>query len=115
MSATTTATRWVTVCPVTAIVPDTGVCALVEGDQVAVFRLRDGTVWATSNVDPFSGASVLSRGIVGDRGGVPVVASPVYKQCFDLRTGACLDDDSVRLATFPVRVRAGVVQVRAGS
>ena len=64
-----------------------------------------------SNYDPFSEAFVLSRGIVGSRGDVPKVASPVYKQSFDLRTGVCLEDPSVTVATFPVRVVDGRVTV----
>jgi NAD(P)H-dependent nitrite reductase small subunit len=69
-------------------------------------------VYAVDNRDPFSGAHVLSRGIVGDKAGVPKVASPVYKQSFDLRTGRCLDDDTVVIAAYPVRVdRGGWVEV----
>ncbi|HUF33760.1 MAG TPA: nitrite reductase small subunit NirD [Acidimicrobiales bacterium] len=114
MSAgTEVTTTWVAVCPAEQIVPETGVCALVEGEQVAVFRLADGSVWALGNLDPFSGASVMARGIVGDRAGVPVVASPVYKQCFDLRTGACLDDPSVALPAHRTEVVEGVVLVAA--
>ncbi len=64
-----------------------------------MFRARPtAQLHAVDNVDPFSGASVLSRGIVGDAGGVPTVASPVYKQRFDLRTGRCLDDPSTARA-----------------
>ena len=64
-----------------------------------------------SNHDPFSGAMVLSRGIVGSRGDRPTVASPVYKQVFDLATGQCLDDPAVRLPVHLVRVRDGLVEV----
>ena len=78
---------------------------------MAVFRTHSGEVFALSNVDPFSDASVLSRGIVGSRGDVPVVSSPMYKQAFDLRTGACLDDDTVRVASYDVAVADGVVHV----
>jgi len=106
-------TDWVEACPYEAIYPDTGVCALVGDRQVAVFRLADGTLHALSNHDPFSGANVLSRGIVGDRGGEPKVASPVYKQTFNLRTGVCYEDGSVRLDVFRVRRRSGVVEVFA--
>jgi nitrite reductase (NADH) small subunit len=102
---------WVGVCPVTTILPDTGVCALVGDTQVAVFRLADGDLHAVSNHDPFSHAAVLSRGILGDRRGRPKVASPVYKQSFDLRTGVCLDDDSVRIPVYRIRVADGTVQV----
>ena len=104
-------TDWVRICDYDAIYPDTGVCALVDGRQVAVFRLFDGTLHAVSNYDPFSQANVLSRGIVGDRGGEPKIASPIYKQNFNLRTGVCYDDPSVRLDVYRVRRRSGMVEV----
>jgi nitrite reductase (NADH) small subunit len=109
-----TSDRWVAVCPLSAILPNTGVCALLGRRQIAVVRVGAGAeVYALSNFDPFSKAFVLSRGIVGDRGGTPKIASPVYKQSFDLRTGQCLDDPAVRVPTFPVRVRGGAVEVLA--
>lgn len=104
---------WVAVCPYEAIYPDTGVCALVDGRQVAVFRLSDGHLHAVSNHDPFSGANVLSRGIVGDRDGDSKVASPIYKQTFNLRTGTCYEDPTVRLDVYRVRRRSGMVEVSA--
>lgn len=106
-------TEWVDVCPYEEIYPDTGVCALIDGHQVAVIRLGDGTLYAISNFDPFSRANVLSRGIVGDKGGKPKIASPVYKQNFDLRTGQSYDDASVRLPVYAVRRRNGRVEVYA--
>ena len=108
---------WIDVCAFDSLVPDRGVCALVGDYQVAVFRLSptgdapDGGLYAVSNYDPFSEAFVLSRGVVGSRGDVPKVASPIFKQSFDLLTGACLDDDTVSIPTFEVRVVEGVVQV----
>jgi nitrite reductase (NADH) small subunit len=99
------------VCPVDAIPVERGVAALVHGVAVAVFRTYEGDLFALSNVDPFSGASVLSRGIVGSRGEAPVVSSPMYKQAFDLRTGACLDDDSVAVPAYDVTVVHGIVLV----
>ena len=99
------------VCAAETIPLEGGVAALVAGEAVAVFRAHDGSVFALSNVDPFSGASVLSRGIVGSRGDVPVVSSPMYKQAFDLRTGACLDDAAVQVASYDVTVIEGVVHV----
>ena len=102
---------WTEVCPVDAIPLEGGVAALVEGVAVAVFRTHDGSVFAIGNVDPFSGASVLSRGIVGSRGDAPVVSSPMYKQAFDLRTGRCLDDDSVSVEAYDVAVEDGRVHV----
>jgi nitrite reductase (NADH) small subunit len=106
------AVTWVDVCAVDELVPDRGECALVGEHQVAVFRVSpDGELYALSNFDPFSRAHVLSRGVVGSKGDVPKVASPMYKQTFDLRTGQCLDDPSTSVPTFPVRVVDGRVQV----
>jgi nitrite reductase (NADH) small subunit len=102
---------WTDVCALDDIVPQTGVCALLGRKQVAVFRVGAEDLFALSNFDPFSKAFVLSRGIVGDRGGTPKVASPVFKQNFDLRSGQCLDDPSVSVKTYPVRLRAGRVEV----
>jgi nitrite reductase (NADH) small subunit len=103
--------RWCDVCPAGRLLPGRGVAALFGDVQVAVFRTADGDVHALGNVDPFSGAAVLSRGIVGDRGGVPTVASPVYKQAFSLIDGRCLDDPAVAVAAYPSRVTDGTVQV----
>ena len=100
------------VCHVDRIDVEGGVAALVDGEAVAVFRTHDGGVFALANHDPFSRASVLARGIVGSRNGTPYVASPIGKQGFDLRTGECLDQPGVRVATYDVHVRAdGVVCV----
>ncbi|MBO0693113.1 MAG: nitrite reductase small subunit NirD [Acidimicrobiaceae bacterium] len=103
---------WIPVCHLQGLTPDRGVAALVGGEAVAVFRLSTGELYALANVDPFSGASVLSRGIVGDAAGVPTVASPMYKQRFDLRTGACLEEPSRAVAVYEVREVGGVVSVR---
>jgi nitrite reductase (NADH) small subunit len=103
--------RWETVCRYDRLQPERGVVALLGEHQVALFRTHDGAVHAVGNVDPFSGAAVLSRGIVGDRGGVPTVASPVYKQVFSLLDGRCLDDASSAVPSYPVRVVGEWVQV----
>lgn len=103
--------EWQDVCAVDDVLPGTGAAALVEGQQIAVVRTRDGRFAALSNFDPFSNAFVIARGIVGDRAGVPKIASPIYKQSFSLLTGECLDDPSVRLAVYPIRVSGGRVQV----
>ena len=104
---------WFQVCPANALAPDSGAAVLLpDRDQIAVFRTYRGDLYALDNVDPFCRAAVLARGIVGDRRGVPVIVSPMYKQAFDLRTGRCLDDPEVVLRTYQVRVRDGVVAVR---
>jgi nitrite reductase (NADH) small subunit len=99
------------VCALEDILPASGVCALIDGQQVAVVRTRGEDVYAIGNFDPFSKAFVLSRGIVGDRAGVPKIASPIFKQSFDLRTGRCLDDPRVQVPAYEVRVERGRVFV----
>jgi len=108
----TPTTSWVDVCAFEALQPDRGVCALVGNVAVAIFRCwPDDELYALANVDPFSGASVLSRGIVGSIGDTPVVASPIFKNRFDLRTGEALDDPSTRVPVYNVHVQHGRVLV----
>jgi nitrite reductase (NADH) small subunit len=102
---------WTSVCAVDALAADRGAAALVDGHQVAIFRLATGEIYAVDHRDPFSGANVMARGLVGTRGDIPTVASPIYKQVFDLQTGKCLDDDSVALRSWPVRVVDGMIEV----
>lgn len=99
------------VCKLSDLEVERGATALVHGQAVAIFRTYDDSVYALGNYDPFARASVLARGIVGTRGDVPFVASPMHKQAFDLRTGLCLDDPAVSVPTYDVRVVDGVVQV----
>lgn len=106
-------TDMIAVCAAERLIPGVGVAALVEGHQVAIFRLRDGSLHAVGNHDPFSGANVISRGLVGSLQGRQVVASPVYKQHFDLSTGICLEDDAVKLPVYAVSERDGQVLVSA--
>ncbi|WP_129666979.1 nitrite reductase small subunit NirD [Phytoactinopolyspora endophytica] len=103
--------EWVDVCAYDALLPERGAAALVEGVQLALIRTFDGDVYAISNRDPFSGAYVLSRGIVGSRGDAPTVASPMHKEVFDLRTGVCLDDPEATVEVYEARVRGGRVEV----
>ena len=99
------------VCRLDDILPDTGVCALVAGEQVALFRIGE-KVFAIGNRDPFSGASVLARGIVGDLKGELVVASPVYKQHFSLVTGRCIEDDTVSVPVYRASVQGEDVLIQ---
>jgi len=84
---------------------------LPGGRQVALYRLSDDALYAVGNLDPYNGAAVMSRGLTGDRGGEPTVASPLLKQVFSLRNGRSLDDEEVSLPTYAVRVSNGMVQV----
>ncbi|MEL7312405.1 MAG: nitrite reductase small subunit NirD [Pseudomonadota bacterium] len=103
---------WRSVCRLDDIVENTGVAVLTEVGVIALFRLSGARLFAIDNCDPFSETSILSRGIVGDVDGEPVVASPIYKQQFRLRDGQCVEDDSVRLRTFDVSVEDGSVLIR---
>ncbi len=113
--------QWLTVCSVNDLQEYSGVCALVDGQQVAIFYIPDtgntnpdlnsGRVYAIGNYDPFGKANVLSRGIIGDLKGQTVVASPLYKQHFNLQTGVCLEDESVSVPVYACRIDEGKVQV----
>ena len=104
-------TRWVDICCITELRPERGRAVLVEGAQVAVFRTIDNELFAVGNRCPTSGADVMAHGRVGTRRDRPAVASPVNHQVFDLRTGACLDDGTVRLPTYRVRLVGDRVEV----
>ncbi|KWX69016.1 nitrite reductase small subunit NirD [Mycobacterium sp. NAZ190054] len=104
---------WTTACRYDFLIPNRGVGVLLpDGAQAALFRLDDGSLRAVGNIDPFSGAAVMSRGIVGDRGGRPTVQSPIKKQAFALDDGSCLDDPGYSLPVYETRVTAdGHVQI----
>ena len=115
-----------TICNLNDIIPETGVCALVDGKQIAIFRTKHNHLFALDNYDPFSQANVLSRGLIGgttvtnDAGideAILYVASPIYKQRFNLATGQCLDAESVTLNTYQVALNEDdvVVQLEASS
>ncbi|MEK8028625.1 MAG: nitrite reductase small subunit NirD [Pseudomonadota bacterium] len=107
--------NWTAICGVDEILPDTGVCARVDGRHVAVFRVGTEAFHAIDNIDPKSGASVLSRGLVGNLGEQIVVASPLYKNHFDLKTGACLEFPEHSVQAHRVRIEAGRVLVALGA
>ncbi|MBW2942290.1 nitrite reductase small subunit NirD [Zhongshania aquimaris] len=102
---------WTTVCSLDDIIPNTGVAALIDETQVAIFRVND-SVYALANKDPFSNANVLSRGIVCSVQGTLAVASPIYKQHFSLAAGKCLEDDGVSIACYEARTEGDSVQIR---
>lgn len=103
---------WVQVCAYDALAVDVGVAALVKGRQVALFKLDDGTLRAVGNRDPVSGMQKIARGVVGrEVDGRAYVALPPVKVKFDLETGESLEDGSVSLPVYPVRVTEGTVEV----
>jgi nitrite reductase (NADH) small subunit len=117
MEVDTMTESWSAVCALEDIIPNTGVCALVQGRQIAVFRVRakepggpDG-LYAIDNFDPNSRANVLSRGLIGSIGERVVVASPIYKQHFDLKNGECLEAPQHSVKAYSVRLDAGKILV----
>ena len=106
---------WTRVCSVEQLIPERGIAALVGSEPVALFLLDDGAVHAVGHRDPFSNANVMARGIVGSVGAGEsyrdTVASPMYKQVFDLATGECLTEPGTTLPVFGVRVVDGFVEI----
>lgn len=114
--------NWLTICSIEDLQPNSGICALVIDQQVAIFWILPspfadtdgkfvGEVLAVGNYDPLGKANVLSRGIVGDSQGRPVVASPLYKHHFNLQTGICLENDRIRIPVYSIRVNDTQVQI----
>ena len=105
--------QWINVCRLEEILPATGVCALIGQQQVAVFRqYQDEHIFALSNIDPFFDASVLSRGLIAEHDGELWVASPLKKQRFRLRDGACMEDATRSIPHYEARVIDGLVQIK---
>jgi nitrite reductase (NADH) small subunit len=104
--------KWIDVCAIDDLLPNSGVCALVDNLQVAIFYTPDdNAIYAINNFDPFGKANVLSRGIIGDISGQPVVASPLYKQHFNLLTGCCLEDQTISVPAYAIRISNNRVEV----
>ena len=104
--------QWVDVCSKNDLQPDSGICALVDDKQVAIFYLpKQEEIYALNNYDPFGKANVLSRGMVGDIKGEPMVASPLYKQHFNLKTGLCFEDETVKIDAYNIRIENDRVEV----
>ncbi len=107
--------HWIDICSVEDLQPDSGVCALVEDKQVAIFYMpKENALYALNNYDPFGKVHVLSRGLLGDIKGEPMVASPLYKQHFSLLTGICIEDASVAVDVYAIRIENKRVEVSLG-
>ena len=103
---------WLDVCSKDDLQPNSGVCALVEDTQVAIFYMpQKEAVYAIHNYDPFGKVHVLSRGLIGDIKGEPMVSSPLYKQHFNLKTGQCFEDENIRVPSYAVRIKDSRVEI----
>ncbi len=105
--------QWIHLCKKSDLIKDSGICALLNGTQIAVFYLSrpESKIYAINNFDPIGKANVMSRGIVGSMGGEPVVASPLYKQHFSLISGQCLEQSDRQITVYPIRVSGEDVQL----
>ncbi len=104
--------QWIDVCSVKDLQADSGVCALVKGQQIAIFYMpQENAVYAIDNYDPFGKVHVLSRGLIGDIKGEPMVSSPLYKQHFSLKTGQCFEDESVKNKVYAIRIENERVEI----
>ncbi|CAI3937480.1 MULTISPECIES: nitrite reductase small subunit NirD [Commensalibacter] len=105
--------EWITICQINDLIPQTGICALVKNEHVAIFRPTENKeLYAISNIDPFAKASVLSRGLIGEHKGDLWVASPLKKQRFRLKDGVCLEDVAYNIKAYDVRVSNDSVEIR---
>ena len=105
--------NWVSVCKESDLIAGTGICALLGNEQVAIFKTRkEPVLYAINNYDPIGKANVLSRGLIGSIGEEVVVASPLYKQHFNLSSGKCLEDENTSVKTYAIRVEDGEVQLQ---
>lgn len=104
---------WTQLCTKDDLVDGAGVAALYKGEQVALFYQTQPTetVFAISNWDPISKANVLSRGLIGDANGELYVASPLLKERYALKTGECLDDASLKVTSWPVKITDDLVYI----
>jgi nitrite reductase (NADH) small subunit len=110
-----TSNNWISVCSDTDLVANSGVCALLNEQQIALFKIKnvnDEQVFAVSNWDPIGKANVLYRGLLGSVENAKVIISPLYKQRYCLDSGQCLDDDAIKLTVYPVRIENNQVQLQ---
>lgn len=104
--------QWIDICALDDLQENSGVCALVEGKQIAIFYMpKDNAVYAIDNYDPFGKVHVLSRGLIGDIKGEPMVSSPLYKQHFSLKTGQCFEDETVKNTIYAIRIENKRVEI----
>ena len=101
---------WQAVCTLEEIPAQAGIGARLGEMQIALFRLN-GHVYALDNQEPGSQANVLSRGLLGDASGEPIVISPLYKQRIRLRDGRHPDSGEPVVRAWPVKVEDGKVWV----
>lgn len=104
---------WINICDETSLPQGSGVAAWVGGNAVAIFNLGKDGLFALDNIDPASGVSLLARGLICEMEGELCVASPLYKQHYNLVTGVCIEDTNLVASPFEVKTEQGKVFVLA--
>ncbi|EPV8385297.1 nitrite reductase large subunit NirB [Enterobacter cloacae] len=102
--------RWQEICGLDEIPEQAGIGARLGRKPIALFRFGK-SVYALDDQEPGSDANVLSRGILGDAAGEPVVISPLYKQRIRLRDGCQVDNGEPAVRAWPVKIENGKVWV----
>lgn len=91
---------------------NSGACVKYKSKQIAVFNFsRIGKWYAAQNLCPHKMEMVLSLGMIGDKGGEPIVACPMHKKNFSLEDGRNLAGDDLKIATYPVKIKQGIVYI----
>lgn len=89
-----------------------GACIKYKEKRIAVFNFeRKGKWFACQNICPHKMEMVLSRGMIGDQGGIPKVACPLHKSTFSLETGENLNGDLESIATYPVKIEGDYIYI----
>ncbi len=89
-----------------------GVCVKYKDKQIAIFNFQRRNEWyACQNLSPYKMENVLSRGMIGDEGGIPKVACPLHKKTFSLESGENLNGDLDAIATYPVKIENDFVYI----
>lgn len=114
-STNSVSNKWLNVCKLQDLVVNSGVCALIDNTQIAIFALTDSAnnmrLYACDNYDPIGKANVLSRGILCSVAGEVCICSPLYKQHFSLVDGRCLEDANISIAVYQTQIEAGDVSL----
>lgn len=111
LTSASTASGWHRICPLDELEPAWGEAALIDGVQVALFRVDAENVYAVAQQDPATLANVMARGITGSRGSRPTIASPLHKEVYDLQTGECYSNPGLRIPAFKTRMVDGFIEV----
>lgn len=103
---------WILACKVEDVPENGGSCALIDGEQIAIYNFTRRNEWfATQNLCPHKKQMALSRGMIGSEGDIPKVACPFHKKTFSLASGSCLSGDDYTIKTYPVKVENGLVYI----